>query len=116
MKNARKKSKLYKSLQKIKQAFPSIPNIRLRLTLKDQRLTQNQCEDLQKILKLEQELKDSKVEITGRFHRYKWDIKVRQQKQFKRALSTYQKNILKWIFHQMICQKKNHCINILCML
>ena len=91
LKRVRKKSKQSKSLQNIKRkVFPSIPNIRLRLTLKEKSLNQTTCAELQKILKLEQDLTDSKVQIAYKFHRYKWEIKVKNPITFKRALATYQ--------------------------
>ena len=50
------------------------------------------CADLQKILKTEQDLTTSKVQIATKFHHYKWERKVKDPKAFKRALSKYQES------------------------
>ena len=43
-------------------------------------------------MKLEQDLTASKVQIAYKFHRYKWEIKVKNSQIFKRALAIYQQN------------------------
>ena len=91
--NVKKKSKRFKSKRRIfKKIFPDIPNTRLRLHLKEHGLDAFTCKDLQKVLKLEQDLTDTKVQIAYKFHRYKWEIKVKNSQTFKRALAVYQQN------------------------
>ncbi len=41
------------------------------------------------MLKLEKDLTDTRVEIANKYHRYRWEIRV---KKTKRALATYQGN------------------------
>ena len=92
LKNVKKKSRRSRSLYKIrKKALPNVPNIRLRLHLKENGLTMSTCEDLRKVLKLEQTLTDSKVQIAHNFYRYKWELRVRNPRTFKRALAEYQR-------------------------
>ena len=64
----------------------------MRLHLKGTSLDAFTCKELQKVLKLEQDLTEVKVQIEYKFTRYKWEIKVKNPKTFKRALAVYQKN------------------------
>ena len=67
-------------------------NIRLRLHLKGKGLNASTCKDLQNFLRLEQDLTDAKIQVAEKFSRYKWEIRVKNPKIFKRALAEYQKN------------------------
>ena len=48
------------------------------------------CDNLRRMLKLQEDLTESKVQIGYKFNRHKWDLKIRQPRTFKRALATYQ--------------------------
>ena len=62
----------------------------MRLHLKEKGLNASTCQALQNVLKLEQDLTDTRVQVAEKFHRYKWEIRVKKPKVFKRALATYQ--------------------------
>lgn len=82
---------VYKLLRDIfKKIFPTIPNIRLRLHMKDKPLRTSDCTELEKSLKLKQNLNDSTVGIGEKFQRHRWELKV-NAKEFKRALAKYQR-------------------------
>ena len=88
-----KKFKGYKLLLRLKQILlPNIPNIRLRLSLKGKSLNQTMCAELQQALKLEQDLTETKLQITPKYYHYKWERKVKDTKRFKRALAKYQES------------------------
>ena len=90
--NVKERSNLFRLMYEIfRKAFPNIPNIRLRLHLKEEMLGATRCKELQRVLKLEQDLTDTNVRVDYKFHRYRWEIRVKNPTTFKRALATYQK-------------------------
>ena len=50
------------------------------------------CDELQKILKLDQDLTDTKVQIASNYHHYKWEMNIKDPEIFKRALAKYRKS------------------------
>ena len=50
------------------------------------------CVELQRILKLEQELTETNLQIGSVYHHYKWEIRVKDTKVFKRALARYKES------------------------
>lgn len=89
--NARRRSKISKLRDSdiVKRVLPGFPNIRLRLHLKSKSLNAQMCDELKEILKLEVDLTESKLQIGSTYQRYKWEFRVKDAKQFKRALSEY---------------------------
>lgn len=50
------------------------------------------CKELEQVLKLEQDLTQAHIQILSKHNHYRWDIKVKNSKRFKRALAQYQES------------------------
>ena len=63
----------------------------LHIVLKDEPPSTELCEDLGKKMEIVYRLTENgKHDIAGRYHLYWWDIRVRQEEEFRRLLRKYQ--------------------------